>query len=161
VRETHEIEDVDLPPICAQPKGKPLSATMFKRSQITQIWSKRCIIGTVRRVISMHVQHTYSRVHTPTNEFSVNYLYFRIIPAMLSRSAKQHPSNSAHLMRRFVRGLSICIYQLFVPIDFRAQFPTRATRGAVVVGTSTYPCRRLVHMWYVATYVNYAFSVSR
>jgi hypothetical protein len=31
VGETHEVEYVDLPPICAQPKGKPLSATMFKR----------------------------------------------------------------------------------------------------------------------------------
>jgi hypothetical protein len=29
---THEIAYVDLAPICAQPKGKPLSATMFKRS---------------------------------------------------------------------------------------------------------------------------------
>jgi hypothetical protein len=26
---------------------------------------------------------------------------------------------------------------------------------------TTSVCRRLVHMWYVATYVNYAFSVSR
>jgi hypothetical protein len=32
VGETHEIAYVELPPICAQPKGKPLSATMFKRS---------------------------------------------------------------------------------------------------------------------------------
>jgi hypothetical protein len=81
---------------------------------------KTFLTCTVGRVISVRVQHTYSRVHTPTNEFSVNYLYFRIIPAMLSRSAKQHPSNSAHFMSRFVRGLSICIYQLFIPSDFRA-----------------------------------------
>jgi hypothetical protein len=32
VGETHEIAYVDLPPICAQPKGNMLSATMFKRS---------------------------------------------------------------------------------------------------------------------------------
>jgi hypothetical protein len=36
------------------------------------------------------------------------------------RSAKQHQSNSAHLMRRFVRGLSIYVYQFFIPTDFRA-----------------------------------------
>jgi hypothetical protein len=29
--ETHEIEYVDLPPICAQPKGKPLPAVFFTR----------------------------------------------------------------------------------------------------------------------------------
>jgi hypothetical protein len=37
VGETHEIAYVDLPPMCAQPKGKLLSATMYKRSQLTQI----------------------------------------------------------------------------------------------------------------------------
>jgi hypothetical protein len=30
--EMHEIAYVDLPPICAHPKGKLLSATMFKQS---------------------------------------------------------------------------------------------------------------------------------
>jgi hypothetical protein len=32
VGETHEITHGNLPPICAQPKGKMLSATMFKQS---------------------------------------------------------------------------------------------------------------------------------
>jgi hypothetical protein len=53
--------------------------------------------------------------------------------------AKQHPSNSAHLMRRHVRGWSISIYQFLILTDLRAQFPTCATRGAGVVGTSTHP----------------------
>jgi hypothetical protein len=89
----------------------------------------------------MRVERTYSRVimKTPTNRFVMNYFNLRIIPAQLSRSAKQHTSKSAHLLRRFVRGLSIYVYQFFIPIDLRAQFPTRATRGAGVVGTSTYP----------------------
>jgi hypothetical protein len=72
-------------------------------------------------------------------KFSVNYLNFRNIPANLSRIAKEHPSNSAHLMRRFVRDLSINLYHFFIPTDFRAYFPTCATRGAGVVGKSTYP----------------------
>jgi hypothetical protein len=50
----------------------------------------------------------------------VDYFDFHITPAKLSRSAKQHPSNSAHLMRRFVRGLSVHVYQFFIPTDFRA-----------------------------------------
>jgi hypothetical protein len=87
----------------------------------------------------MSVERAYSGFQKPTNRFSVSYLYSPIIPAKLSRNAKQHPSNAAHLMRRFVRGLSICIYQFFIPIEFRAYFPTRATRGAGVVGTNTYP----------------------
>jgi hypothetical protein len=48
--ETHEIARVDLPPICAQPKGKLLSATIFKRSQLTQTWSKLFQKRTDRRV---------------------------------------------------------------------------------------------------------------
>jgi hypothetical protein len=47
------------------------------------------------------------RSSNPHKTIPMNYSNFRIIPAKLSRSAKQHPSNSAHLMRRFVRGLSI------------------------------------------------------
>jgi hypothetical protein len=31
------------------------------------------------------------------------------------------------------------VHQFFIPIDLQAQFPTRATRGAGVDGTSTYP----------------------
>jgi hypothetical protein len=43
-------------------------------------------------------------------------------------------------MRRCVRGFSIYYaYHFITPTDFLAQFPTRATRGAGVVGTSTYP----------------------
>jgi hypothetical protein len=42
-------------------------------------------------------------------------------------------------MRRFVRGLSIYVYQFFIPTDLQAQLPTCATRGAGVVGTSKYP----------------------
>jgi hypothetical protein len=61
-------------------------------------------------------------------------LYFRDILAKPSRGAKQHPSNSAHLMRRFVRGLSMHVYHLFTPSDLQAQFPTRATFGAGVCG---------------------------
>jgi hypothetical protein len=68
----------------------------------------------------MRVERTYSGVQTLTNEFVINYFNLQIIPAKLSRSAKQHPSNSAHLLRRFVRGLSIYVYQFFIPIDFRA-----------------------------------------
>jgi hypothetical protein len=87
----------------------------------------------------MRVERTYSGAQTHKNRFSVNYLYLRAIPAKLSRSAKQHPSNSAHPMRQFLRALSIYVYQFFISTDFRAYFPTRATRGAGVVGTSTYP----------------------
>jgi hypothetical protein len=57
----------------------------------------------------MRVKCIYSGAQTRTKEFYMNYLYLRIIPAQLSRSAKQHPSNSAHLMRRFVR---VCPYLL-------------------------------------------------
>jgi hypothetical protein len=67
----------------------------------------------------MRVERTYSGVQTPTNEFSVNYSYLQIIPVKLSRSAKQHPSNLGHL-RRFVRGLLIYVYQIFISTDFRA-----------------------------------------
>jgi hypothetical protein len=76
--------------------------------------------GTVERVVLMRVERTYSGVQTLTNRFVMHYFNLRIIPAKLSRSAKQHPSISAHLMRRFVRGLSIYVYQFFTPIDFRA-----------------------------------------
>jgi hypothetical protein len=78
---------------------------------------KTFITGTVGRVFSMCVERTYSGVKTHTNQFLMNYYNLRIIPAPLSRSAKQHPSKSAHLMRRFVRGLSICVYQFFILID--------------------------------------------
>jgi hypothetical protein len=55
--------------------------------------------GTVRRVLSLRVERTYSGVQTPTNRFVMNYFILRIIPAKLSRNAKQHPWNSANLMR--------------------------------------------------------------
>jgi hypothetical protein len=76
--------------------------------------------GTGGRALKIRVERTYSKVQTPTNRFVTNYLNLQIIPAELSRSAKQHPSKSAHLLRRFVRGLSIHVYQLFIPIDLRA-----------------------------------------
>jgi hypothetical protein len=68
----------------------------------------------------MRVKRTYSKVPTPTTVFLVNDSYFHNIPAKLSRIDKQHPSNSAHFMRRFVRGLSICTYQFFIPTDLKA-----------------------------------------
>jgi hypothetical protein len=61
---------------------------------------KKIQIGTVSRVLPMGVERIYFRVQTPTNQFSVNYFNLQMIPAKLSRSAKQHPSNSAHFMRR-------------------------------------------------------------
>jgi hypothetical protein len=75
---------------------------------------------TAGRVFSMRVERIYSGAQKLTNRFVMDYSNSRIIPAKLSRSATQHPSNSAHLMRRFVRGLSTCVYQFFIPIDFRA-----------------------------------------
>jgi hypothetical protein len=74
--------------------------------------------GTVGRVCSMRLERTYIKVQTTTNRFVMNYLHLQFIPAKLSRSAKQHPSKSAHLVRRFVRGLSIHVYQFFIPTDF-------------------------------------------
>jgi hypothetical protein len=76
--------------------------------------------GIVGRVFSMRVERTYSRVQTPINKFVMKYLNLRNIPARLSRSAKQHSSKSAHLLRRFVQGLSIYVYQFSIPIDLRA-----------------------------------------
>jgi hypothetical protein len=69
----------------------------------------------------MCVERNFFGVQTLKNRFVMNYFNLQIIPAKLSRSAKhQLPSNSAHLMRRFVRDLSIYVYQFFIPIDFRA-----------------------------------------
>jgi hypothetical protein len=76
--------------------------------------------GIIRRVSSMRVERINSKVQKPTNKFVMNYFILRIIPEKLSRSAKQHPSKSAHFLRGFVRGLSIYVYQFFIPIDFRA-----------------------------------------
>jgi hypothetical protein len=72
---------------------------------------KRCVpfLYLMGRVFSMRVEHTFYKVHTPTNRFVMNYFNLHVIPAKLSRSGKQHPSKSAHLMRRFVRG---CRYML-------------------------------------------------
>jgi hypothetical protein len=63
----------------------------------------------------MRVERSYSKVITPTNKFAENYFDFHNIPAKLSRIAKQHPWNSAHLMRRFERGSSVCNYHFFIP----------------------------------------------
>jgi hypothetical protein len=86
--------------------------------------------GTVGRVFSMRVVLMYSIVQTPTKLFDQLFVSMNI-PGKLSCSAKQHPSNSAHLTMPYVLGLSIYVYQFFIPTDFRAKFPTCATRGAV------------------------------
>jgi hypothetical protein len=101
-------------------EGQADSATMFKRSELAYIWSKLFILGTVGRVVAMCVECTYSGVQTLTNRFYMNYFNLRIILAKLSRGAKQHPSNSAHLMRRSVRGLSMHVYKFFIYTDFQA-----------------------------------------
>jgi hypothetical protein len=84
--ETHEIAYVDLPKICAQPKGKPLSATMFKRSQLTQIRSLLFHIGSDGRVFSMRVERTYFQAQPHKNRFSVNYFHF---PIFLTRNVRR------------------------------------------------------------------------
>jgi hypothetical protein len=71
-------------------------------------------------------------------QFLCEIFLFRNIPAKLSRSAKQHQPNSAHLVRRCMRGLWIYMYRFFIPTVLQAQFPTCATHGAGVVGTSKY-----------------------
>jgi hypothetical protein len=43
---------------------------------------------------------------------------------------KLHPPNLAHLMRRFVRGFSINVFQRFIQTVSQGQLPTCATRGA-------------------------------
>jgi hypothetical protein len=101
--ETNEIAYVDLPPTCTQSKGKPLSITMFKRSYLTHVWSKGFYSRTVERAFSIRVERTYFGDQKSTNRCFVNCLNLQIIPAKLSRSAKQHPSNSAHL-----KGADLC-----------------------------------------------------
>jgi hypothetical protein len=61
----------------------------------------------------MRVERTYFG-------FSLNHFNFHIFQAKLSRSAKQRPSNSAQLMKRFGRGLSTYVYQFLISNDFRA-----------------------------------------
>jgi hypothetical protein len=101
---THEIAYVDIPPICAQPKGKPLSATMFSDHDFLKLghtFFKRVPLNA-----SFHcASNAYTMEFRHSQTISVNYFNFGIIPAKLSRSAKQHPSNLVHLMRKFVRGL--------------------------------------------------------
>jgi hypothetical protein len=77
-------------------------------SNIPQKWSK--LFKAVRRVFSMRVENTYSKVQLPINVYSVYYSYLRVTPAKLSLIAKQYATDSAHLVRRFVRGLSIYVY---------------------------------------------------
>jgi hypothetical protein len=55
-----------------------------------------------------------TRVQTPTPDFFVNYHKFHNIRAKLSRYAKQHPSNSAHLMRRFCGVFRYKFTNLFI-----------------------------------------------
>jgi hypothetical protein len=79
---------------------------------------------------------------TPKFTHPQNYFYdfnFFDILAKLSRNAKQHPSNYAHIMKRRVLSLWINVCYFIIPTDLQAQFPTCAARGAGVARTSTYP----------------------
>jgi hypothetical protein len=91
---------IDLPRICAQPKDKLRSVAMFKRSELAHVNLKYFETCTVGRAFSISVELNYSRDQTPINIFPVICSIFQDVPAKLSRIAKQHPSNSAHLMRR-------------------------------------------------------------
>jgi hypothetical protein len=86
-------------------------------SKMVKTYFETCTVG---RVFSMRVERTYSGIQTFINNVSMNYRYLQIVNAKLSRCAKQHPSNSGHLMRRFVRGLSICVHQLSIRAYFQA-----------------------------------------
>jgi hypothetical protein len=100
----------------------PLQAAFGHNVQTIITYSymvKPFMTGTVGSIFSMLVERTYAGVQAPSNKFYMNYFDLQIIPAKLSRSAKQHPSNSAHLVRRFVQGLSIYVDQFFIPTDFR------------------------------------------
>jgi hypothetical protein len=133
---------VNLPPICAQPNGKVGQAPFYHNVQTIKTSSNKV---NVFKHVPLAVPFQWApnaptlQLNTPPNEFGVNCSIFHNIPANLSQGVKQYTSNSAHLMKRFVRGLTIYIYQLFSLADLIAQFPTRATRGTGVVGTSTYP----------------------
>jgi hypothetical protein len=55
----------------------------------------------------------------------------------LGRSAKQHPLNSTHLTRQFVRGLAkIHVSLFFILYVLKGQFLTHAMLGAGVGSTS-------------------------
>jgi hypothetical protein len=56
-----------------------------------------------------------SNIHT---YLFCDLLLFTNYSGTVEPQCKQHPSNSAHLVRRFVRGLSIHIYQFFILNDF-------------------------------------------
>jgi hypothetical protein len=88
--------------------------------KLTQIWSKLFKTCTVGRSFSMHVERTYSEFkHSQTN--LVNYFNFRIIPEPECQVVTPVKFGSPQdFMRRFVRGLTICFYQFFIPIEFRA-----------------------------------------
>jgi hypothetical protein len=67
--ETHKIAYVDLPPIYAQPKGKVLSATMFKRATMFKLATCSNMVKpfqtrSVGRVASMRVKNIYFGVQT-------------------------------------------------------------------------------------------------
>jgi hypothetical protein len=58
---------------------------------------------------------------------------FHNVPAKLSRSAEQRPSNLAHLMMRFVWGLAMYDYPFFILTISQDRLPACATRGMDVV----------------------------
>jgi hypothetical protein len=133
------------PLIWAQPKiGQVRSVrpllTMFKQAQLTQIRVRFSKHVPLEGPFQCASNASNSELNNPqTNLQWIIPVCTLFIPAKLSRSAKQHPSNSAHHMRRFVRGFSIYAYQFFIPTDLQTQFPMCATCGAGVIGTSTYP----------------------
>jgi predicted glycosyltransferase len=56
--ETHEIACVDLPPICAQPKGRLSSNTMLKGLHLTKIRLNNFGTCHVGRTFSMRAERT-------------------------------------------------------------------------------------------------------
>jgi hypothetical protein len=109
VGDTHEIAYVDLPPICAQPDGKLLSATMLNDHDLLKYGEN--FFNEVP--LNAYFQ---CASNAPTLKFKnkqsilVIYFSFRNIPVKLSRNAKQHPSNSDHLIRHDLCG--VCRYMV-------------------------------------------------
>jgi hypothetical protein len=111
VGETHERAYVGLlPPTCAQPnEGQvALDHNLLKLGtysyELKTFWNKyrwtpfQCTSNS----LTLDLKHI--------SKLSVIYSVFRNIPTKLSPSAKQDPSNLAHLTKQFVRGLSIYAY---------------------------------------------------
>jgi hypothetical protein len=87
------------------------------------------------RLFNARRKHILVILNTQKVSFGEVFYNFQNIPENLRRGTKQHPSKSAHLIRRFVQGLSIYVHQSLIPTDLHAQFSTCGTRGAA----STYP----------------------